>query len=834
MNSHISFQKKTLGILVFLALYGCAPGIFARDYFNPALLEKNNAATGDIDLSSFEEGMQKPGKYRVDIMLNGQYFDSQDIAFSAKESSDNLYPCLSLAQLKQMGVSIEQFPDLKETEGCANFEIIPQATATYQLANQQLQLNIPQAALSVNPHGYVSPELWDQGMLAFLLNYSVSGDETQNKSGGSSNSKYANLRPGINIGPWRIRNYITWSRDSEGNNSADNVYTYAQRDITALKGRLLLGDSSSSSDIFDSVPFRGAQLASDEDMMPDSMRGYAPVVRGIARSNAQVIIRQNSYVIYQSYVPAGAFEIKDLYATGGSGDLNVTIKEQDGSMQNFVVPYASLPLLQREGNSKYSVTGGNYRSYNSNVEKTPFVQSTLIYGLPYGITAYGGVQFSDHYTSAALGVGRNLGAIGAFSADIIAAHSDPKDSAKVSGRSFRVRYSKDFVETGTNFAIAGYRYSTKGFYGLQEIMESYGSENALTDRRRNRAELTLTQSLGGNLGSLTGSAVQEQYWTNNMTMRSYSLSYNNSFRNIGYSISYSSNKNTTSYDHDTDENNDQRIMINLSIPFSSFLPNTWVNYNLNSSEQGGTSQTLGMSGTALEGENLSWNVQQSKDRTGHSGGANVDYRGVMAETSAGYNYSPTSSQVNYQISGGIVAHSGGITLSQPLGETLALVEAKDAKGTGVFNQIGTKVDGSGYAVISNLTPYHKNIVTLDTSTFNDDVEIETNGATVIPTKGAIVKANFVSHSGFKALITLKTATGSVPFGALVSLTGSKESRGFITGDAGQVYVTGMDQKEGVLMAHWGNDNAHTCTAHYVLPGKPTAGGIYTLSTNCES
>jgi outer membrane usher protein len=59
------------------------------------------------------------------------------------------------------------------------------------------------------------------------------------------------------------------------------------------------------------------------------MKGYSPVVRGIAQSNAQVTIRQNGYVIYQSYVPAGPFAISDLYPTAGSGDLNVTIKEAE-------------------------------------------------------------------------------------------------------------------------------------------------------------------------------------------------------------------------------------------------------------------------------------------------------------------------------------------------------------------------------------------------------------------------------------------------------------------------------------------------------------------------
>ena len=144
-----------------------------------------------------------------------------------------------------------------------------------------------------------------------------------------------------------------------------------QRAIIPLQAQLTLGDSSAPADVFDSMPFRGVQLASDDDMLPDSLKGYAPVVRGIARTNAQVVVRQNGYQIYQSYVAPGAFEIADMYPTGGAGDLDVTIVEADGSEQHFTLPYASLPVLQREGRLKYALTAGQYRSYNRSVEKTP-------------------------------------------------------------------------------------------------------------------------------------------------------------------------------------------------------------------------------------------------------------------------------------------------------------------------------------------------------------------------------------------------------------------------------------------------------------------------------
>ena len=223
--------------------------------------------------------------------------------------------------------------------------------------------------------GYVPPELWDEGMPAMLLNYGFTGSNSKGRDRftQSASSYYLNLRPGFNLGAAGAELHHTGYNSGGGGRQSedrwDTVYTYAQRNIISMKSLLTLGESSSPSDVFDSVSFRGAQLASDDDMLPESLRGYAPVVRGIARSNAQVVIRQNGYVIYQSYVAPGAFEISDMYPTGGSGGLDVTIKEADGSEQHMTVPFASLPVLQREGRLKYALTSGQYRTYDHSVEK---------------------------------------------------------------------------------------------------------------------------------------------------------------------------------------------------------------------------------------------------------------------------------------------------------------------------------------------------------------------------------------------------------------------------------------------------------------------------------
>lgn len=208
-------------------------------------------------------------------------------------------------------------------------------------------------ALGQVPRGYIDPKEFDEGINAGLLNYSVNASQSHARQQGEENSssQYVNLRPGFNIGAWRVRNYSTWNRSTTGHEEEQkftSVYTYAQRDIVAMKSDVTVGQSTSPSDVFDSVPYTGVELKSDSDMLPDSEKGYAPIIRGSAHSNAQVVVRQNGYIIYQNTVAPGAFEINDLYPTGSSGDLQVTVKETDGSESHFVVPFASVPVLQRE------------------------------------------------------------------------------------------------------------------------------------------------------------------------------------------------------------------------------------------------------------------------------------------------------------------------------------------------------------------------------------------------------------------------------------------------------------------------------------------------------
>lgn len=195
----------------------------------------------------------------------------------------------------------------------------------------------------------------------------------------------------------------------------------------------------------------------------------------------------------------------------------------------------------------------------------------------------------------------------------------------------------------------------------------------------------------------------------------------------------------------------------------------------------------------LEGNNLNYSVQQGygNQGVGNSGSASLGYQGGYGNANVGYNYNDNgnSQQVTYGVSGGIVAHRHGVTLSQPLGETNVLIEAPGADNVTVQSATGVKTDWRGYAVVPFATNYRKNRIGLDTTTLGDKVDLDNAVVDVVPTRGALVRASFKAHVGIRALLTLLHNNTPVPFGAMV--TRDDEGAGTIVGDDGQViYPTG--------------------------------------------
>jgi len=378
------------------------------------------------DLSRYTYGNPvTPGVYPLDLTVNGRRHGRFDIEFMAVPGSNIAEPCFNLNTLIKLGVDRQRLAHHLAGDGggaavpsadiCIPLKTaLPDAGSYFDSAELKLDLEIPQIEMSKKSKGYVDPSLWDTGINAGLVQYNLSGYTSgQNFGGSRSNSLYLGLQSGLNIGPWRFRqrSAMSWANRGVGK-SWQSQEIYAQRDITALRSQFKIGDSYTNGEVFDSFSVRGIQLSSDDLMLPDSMRSYAPIIRGVAETNARVIVRQNNNTLYEVSVPPGPFEFNDIPATGYGGDLDVTVVEADGRSKEFSVPFAAVSQLLRPGMHRFNISAGRYRDRGLNSE--PWImQATYQRGLSNLVTAYGGILTSLGYESALLGTALNtrVGAI---------------------------------------------------------------------------------------------------------------------------------------------------------------------------------------------------------------------------------------------------------------------------------------------------------------------------------------------------------------------------------------------------------------------------------------
>ena len=787
-----------------------------------------------IDFSRFNKGNPAlPGVYRADLYANETWLGRADVNLQPMAGNkDDVQVCFDREMLERIGVDLKKLSpeSMTRLEG-GNFGCVPlpqwvkDATAVFDSAEQRLDVTVPQVALDRSARGYVDPKYWDEGVPAAKLQYNASSYRSSQDGSRSFTQSYLGLNGGVNVGPWRFNHSGSLNSTDQSGTSYQSVQTYLQRSLPQWKSQFLVGDGFTDGSVFDSVGFRGAQVASDDRMYPESQRGYAPVVRGIANSNARVQIRQNGNVIYETTVAPGAFEINDLYPTGYGGDLEVVVTEADGRVLISKVPYAAAVNSLRPGISRYNATVGQYRNASQlrgNSSKPTLYQGTFQHGFTNLLTGYGGLMGTSSYTAAVGGIGLNTD-LGAIGFDLTHARTQLRNEPDRNGQSARIAYSKLIEPTNTNFSLAAYRYSSRGYLGLSDAvslqdLDAAGLGYAQHDVQKGRPQLVLNQALPQGYGSfyLTGS--RQNYWNRDGADTQFQVGYSNTFRqwlNYGVSAGRQYNTNLRRWDN--------TVLVSLSIPLGSGTTRAYATTNLQRQQNGSTSLQQSVSGTAGENYALSYglNASHTAGRDGvastSNGGGNLSYALPMTTVTANASKGSGFSQVGVGASGMVVAYGGGVVLAPTGGDTVAIVEAKDAAGASVSGAGGLKVDRWGHAVVPSLVPFAANTVDIDPKGLPLNVELKATDQRVVPTAGAVVLAKFETRkSGRAAIIRASDSQGEpLPFGVDV-LDAGGDNVGVVA-QGGRIVALGLKRDHGTLTLRWGDDAASRCQLDYTLP-----------------
>lgn len=830
--------RARLALAVVAALLPLTVAAAPKVEFNADMLF---GGAGSLDLSRFEHGDLLPGTYNADVLVNGTLVGRRDLVARVNEHDEvricldrELFDLLSLNHDRLEALRTSQdsehegllpLPDAMTCEALSAY--VPGAVAEFDVGEQALSISIPQIYLSRSPRGWVAPEHWESGVTAATLGYSFSHSRQRSQTGDYSHSSMT-VDAGFNVGEWRLRHngYLRHTELDGTTYSAGR--SYLQRNLPAWGAQLTLGDSSTSGDMFSGVDYRGINIRTDTRMLPDVMREYAPIVTGVAQTNARVTIRQRDYVIYETTVAPGPFEIDDLQSTGSSGDLEVEITEADGRVERFTIPFTSMPQLLRPGQQRYSITAGELREDNGDGRASHFVEATLRRGLSNRFTGYAGVTAAEGYSAAVLGAAWNL-PIGSFSGDVTFSDarlpgSEVSEAERRRGQSYRLAFNKALFSDHTNITLAAYRYSTTDFLTLSDAMRlsmpREGSEGYdLVGRQRSRLDLTVNQRLADGKGTLRFTGSTTDYWSDNRRNTTFSATYGNRLGRGTYTISARRSVESSLYAGNSSKATNS-LFLSYSLPLGAPPAAPRLDASVERDSAGRSAQRLGVSGALGDQYLGSYHASGSRDSGRNSFEAGANYQFPQVHVTGSYSRTGSTSQLTLGAAGGLVLHGGGLTLAQRMGETMGLVHIPGAAGAGLETMTGVKTDARGYAVVPYLSPFRRNEISVDPSGLGLDVELSSASVSAVPNAGAVVKMVLPTTVGRIALIEALLPDGRpLPFGTDV-LSASGEVVG-VVGQGSRLWVRGLDE-QGELFVQHGADESQRCRLSYDLRGVPTA------------
>ena len=824
--------KNTLRPSIFgglMSLAGTAMG--AGDIeFNTDVLDLTDRT--NIDLSQFaRSGFILPGTYSMVVQINTQAVAEHSVTFYPPDNDPKgSQACLSPVLVEQLGLKASEAAKLTWWKGgqCLDIQGLPGMEVSADLATATLDISLPQAYLEYSAINWDPPSRWDEGVPGLLIDYNMTAQSSYRKNDGTRNNLSGNGTLGGNAGAWRLR--ADWQgrldKDRDGGARGQTLEWsryYAYRAVAALQARLVVGEDYLYSDLFDSFRFTGAALKSDESQLPPNLRGYAPEVVGVAKTNAKVIVSQQGRVLYETLVAAGPFRIQDL-SEAVSGTLDVRVEEQDGSVHKFQINTAGVPYLTRPGQVRYKLAMGRPSNLQYDADGNFFGTGEFSWGISNGWSLLGGGITDNNYRALSVGAGRDLLAFGAISLDVTQSHANVWNET-LSGKSYRLQYSKNFERYDSQVTFAGYRFSEKNYLSMSEYLDArhYGMNGELGGRGFYNQDGEYSEDwkpIGGSkalytvtvnkqfrdLGATVYASYNKQtYWERPATQR-WNLSVSRYFK-VGTVKNLSLSLNmyrTQEYQY-----KDNGMALTVSLPLG---PTGTLSLDANRAA-GDNSFSTRYSDRLDERNNyqVSASDKSASGYLSHMGDqADID---LSASTQQGNNRTLSAS---VRGGGTLTPHGAALHRINGTGGTRLMVDTSGVPDVPVRGYgTSTRSNTFGKAVISDIGSYQRTAASVDLENLPSNVEATQSVTQLTLTEGAIGYRTLEVIAGEKAMAVLRLPDGSSPpFGATVK--NMKQQDTGIVNDGGNVYLSGIQAGE-QMVVRWGGDERCILTLPVILP-----------------
>lgn len=660
-------------------------------------------------------------------------------------------------------------------------------TLTLDPVNHRLDIVVDPALLPLtrldDAMGGRSAERLGQGSAFFNwgLEYAESG---ASRSGRLSNElglrvgKALLQTNGTTRGNWNAQRYVRLS-------------TSITRDWPELQRRLVAGDFFvQAHDLAGGANLGGISASRVFTLDPYQSRRSAPVLQGQLLYPSEVEIYVDGRQVRREQLPAGGFEIQNLYLSEGGRSVQVVSRDPYGRQQTTDYSFYASESLLREGTSEFQYAVGALRR--------GYGQRSADYG-PWAFSAYQRVGLSPQLTMGGMVQGRDgllqagvMGVVplalgpGLLSWGLATSHTDT-----ASGRAASANYNLN--RTAWNAAFS-WRHEGLGYAALSEPLSRSPGRDTVgvygSVRLGDLGSLSASQSLqianvfGGPqplVSPPTGRRVRQSTalgWT----------------RSLG-SSSWVRSDWTRLRDGDTVLH---RLSLTVSIAFDR---RTRLSLSGSSNpDQGSSDSHLLISRPLWAGETWGWELGQ--DRSGsravmhNAQRAAVDMqtsyiqlRGALQHTDSGA-AGPVNS-LRLTAGGGLALVDGSVHLSRPIGDAYAIARVGNLAGVPItLNGITVgETNSNGELLLPRLSAHYENRLAIDSTNIPIEYALDRISRRIIlPERtGAIVEFKVTRILALEGQLVL-ASSGEPIRNALLRLKVGQGTVDGATGDQGNVYL----------------------------------------------
>lgn len=627
-------------------------------------------------------------------------------------------------------------------------------------ASQSLDLTVPPRYFKVThvDNGLISKHLMPKRDHGAFLNYDVRA------FGGSDQSAELSsvFDSGMTLGDGVL------NADFVGAVGADvtslrRISTSWQQDDVVRHTTLRIGDAAGdSAALLPAQPFLGVQLISNFSTAPGLQLNERPSVSGTLASPADADVYVDGKLVLQQTLPTGPFQIDNVAANTGGGQLEVVTKDAAGHEQVITNSsyYTSSQVLRR-GFTRFSLGAGLEGFPTSTTEqyRQPIVEAFEERGLTDHFTGEVNTQIVSGGSSLSTGGLWLVPGLGTF------------DAALTAGAGAGSLFDYEYVYRRINFGVG-----ESSLRQINPVVYTPGFQTTIVPisvLRTSQFHLAFPTSARSSLAL----SMNEQS-SPGLTTRVLAA---NLFASVGRraQMNFGLLKTTGSL-------NETSAVLQLSLPLDGRH-----NATMAAGEQNGQAQA-----------DVSYSAQSLYDgiesRPGYSVSAGssdlsaqVSYTKSALDLDGGFSESSGLDFYQFDAQGSVAALGRHVlaarTIQQAYG--VAVVPGYPHVRVYVNNQFAGITDEHGEAILSNLQPYQENSVSLESRDLPITANIQTLRMTVVPYYHTPVIVRFPVRGNGGIIIHVKMPDGSyLPAGAVLT---AADSSSWAVADQGEAYLDGI-------------------------------------------